>query len=656
MCGISGIISLNESPVNIKTMVAMNNLVKHRGPDGEGYLLAGKKQGNWRLAEARDASVLDHAKAAEWTAALAHRRLAIIDLTPAGCQPMASADRKLWIVYNGEVYNYLELRQELEAKGYKIRSNTDTEIILTAYQEWGVDCLQRFNGMWSFAILDLNQNILFCARDRVGVKPFYYYCTGSCFLFGSEIKQILAHPDVIRTTNKGVLFDYLVHGYLDHSDQTFYQGIKQLPGGHYLSVPLCSDKNWQPQPIRYWDINLNHKITGWSDQQYADRFLELFEDSIRLRLRSDVPVGSCLSGGLDSSGIVCVMNNLLRKENKEDIQQTFSSCFEDQKYDERRYIDQVAAATKIASHYTFPKGERLVDELDKVLWHQDEPFGSTSIYAQWNVFRLARENGVTVMLDGQGADEILAGYHSYYGAYYASLVRQGKWLRLFNELTSYYRRYQSWPGQKSTFYSAFLSGRMKQQLYLKRAAATKWLTQEFQEEGVKTSPYSQYLKIVDELHQKKGGTYLDWNLYEMFFSTCLPALLHYEDRNAMAFSLEARVPFLDYRLVEFLFSLPDEQKIQQGWTKYIYRNAMRNILPEPIRLRPDKMGFVTPEENWIKNSIKPYCLELCQQVAEQDEVFDKSGLQGAFQGILSGQQGFSFLPWRWINTMLWKRI
>lgn len=653
MCGISGIISLNNVPITTTDIAGMNHAGKHRGPDGQGYLLAKINKDSWQLQEINESNILDSYQTSQWTVALGHSRLAILDLTPAGHQPMSSADKKLWIVHNGEIYNYLELRQELELKGYKFSSHTDTEVILAAYWAWGIDCLSRFNGMWSFAILDLNQNKLFCARDRAGIKPFYYYYDGTCFLFASELKQIMVHPKVQKKINNGVLYDYLVYGYSDHSEQTFYQSINQLRGAHYLVVPLTQDSHQLPAPIRYWNIDLGNKITGWSDQQYADRFLELFEDSIRLHLRSDVPVGSCLSGGLDSSGIVCMVNKILRAEGKEAMQNTVSSCFEDKKYDERQFIDQITKFTEVTPHCTFPSGDKLIGEIDQVLYHQDEPFGSTSIYAQWNVFRLAKETGLTVMLDGQGADEILAGYHSYYKDYFISLARQGKLVRLLKEASSYYGMYRSLAYIRNAFFTLLLPKCLKHWRQQKSVVPAKWLSKEFREVGAKMSPYNKFLKTVDESHNLKSGSYLDQKLYEMFFTTCLPALLHYEDRNSMAFSIESRVPFLDYRLVEFMFALPDEQKIKNGWTKYVYRNAMRNILPEAVRLRQDKMGFVTPEEPWIRNTIRQDCLNIIKQVPDNDPIFNKAGLNKSFNEIFRQKQGFGFLPWRWINTILW---
>lgn len=644
MCGICGIVSLDNKPIEVSVIKNMADTVRHRGPDGEGFLFARNQSGNWQTTQ--------EIKNGAWQVALGHRRLSIIDLSDAGCQPMSYHNKQYWIIHNGEIYNYVELRAELESTGYKFNSHTDTEVILAAYDKWGKDCLKYFNGMWSFAILDTKNNQLFCARDRAGVKPFYYFFDGKHFLFSSEIKQLFCHPAVKKAINDGVLYDYLIYSLIDHSDQTFYQNIKQLRAAHYMTVPLDNNKSWSPQPVRYWDIDLSKKTVGWTDQQYTDHFNEIFENSIKLRLRSDVPIGSCLSGGLDSSGIVSIVNKLLRRQGKSEIQKTFSSCFEDTRYDERKYIEKVIKYTQVTPHYVFPSGERLFQELDKLIWHQDEPFGSTSIYAQWNVFRLAKENGVTVMLDGQGGDEILAGYPTYAGVYFINLLTQGKFFRLANEMSRYYSllRYSSDKIMQQLLSSSTSKGLFRL-FNIKTNRKPSWLNQEFWQKGKELSPYEQRIT-----NNKQETTMLDKKLYEMFVDTNLSALLHYEDRNSMAFSVESRVPFLDYNLVEFMFSTPADQKIRNGWTKYVYRRAMKGLIPEEVRLRRDKMGFVTPEEVWMKNTMRPQFEQIISQVSDNDPVFTASALKESFQSVAGGSKPFNFTPWRWMNTIIWRNL
>lgn len=653
MCGISGIINVDGSPVDTGLLRRMNDAVSHRGPDGAGFWLGSPTGGRFFSEESlalREGVGNNTPTFQDSNIGLGHRRLAIIDLTDAGLQPMCTGDERLWIVYNGEVYNYIELRKELESLGHSFRSRTDTEVILASYREWGSDCLSRFNGMWAFAILDLEKGAIFVARDRMGIKPLYYHFDGKSFLFASEIKQFFS-GGISTDIDYGVLYDYLAHGLVDHSERSFYKGIKQLRGGECLWIPLRVESGWTPEPVRYWDIDTSEKNTGWTDDEYRDSFFELFEDSVKLRLRSDVPIGSCLSGGLDSSGIVCMVNSMLKKKGSTGLQKTFSSCFDDTRYDERRYIEEVVKATKVDAHYVFPTCKGLLEEVEKIMHHQDEPFASTSIYAQWNVFRLARDKGVTVMLDGQGADEILAGYHGYYGSFLATQLMKGHFINFLTELSAY-RRLHGYTLIESvrSVLSALPEGRLKVSLLKRYAGRVKWLKREFAEEGAMLSPYYEHLKK----EGAKGGSIFDRKLYEMLFSTNLPALLRYEDRNSMAFSIEARLPFLDYRIVEFMFKTTDNQKIRNGCTKYLCREALKPLLPEAVAVRTDKMGFVTPEEEWIRSDLRLFFTDTLGSVRVSDNVFDKSRLEGSFAEMLSGRKSLGFTPWRWVNIIRWR--
>lgn len=656
MCGIAGIIAFDGLVPDLCSIFRMTDTVQHRGPDGSGHILVRRLNSGWNVCEAREEHDLWNFDRKEFCAAFGHRRLSILDLSKAGLQPMPSEDGKLWIIHNGEIYNYLELKEALFSKGYRFRSETDTEVILASYREWGKECLARFNGMWAFAIIDLERGGIFCARDRMGVKPFYYYCDNKYFLFASEIKQLLSLPGIRRVPHYGVLFDYLVHGISDHGEETFHDGIRQMRGGHYLWVPMEPHDNWKPCPVKYWDLDLNNKISGLNDGQYAERFLELFQDSIRLRLRSDVPIGSCLSGGLDSSGIVCVINRILKAQGITGLQKTFSSCFNDIRFDERSYIQAVKEDTNTENYCVFPDENNLIKELDHLIWHQDEPFYSASVYAQWNVFRLAREHNITVMLDGQGADEILAGYHIYFGALLADLLKKGRIARFIREIGGYW---ETDACSVSILLHSVLAALIQEKgrlLFMKKFRVMPgWLNRDFALEGVKLSPYHAYLSEESGMHQNKETGSLSRKLYEMLFHTNLPSLLRYEDRNSMAFSVEARVPFLDYRLIEFMFALPNEQKIRNGTTKYVYRNAMQAILPDRIRMRKDKMGFVTPEEIWMKNALGSFVQDAIADLPDNDEVFNKEGLKAAFAEKSGEGKTYDFMPWRWLNTIKWRR-
>ena len=412
MCGFVGIYSFNGvfRPPLIQKMV---DVLWHRGQDDEGFLAANSKLGEAILLtrkgnKIRERSLEEFNRPANLF--LGHRRLSIIDLSLAGHQPMSNEDGSIWIIHNGEIYNYLEIQRELEPLEHRFQSRTDTEVILHAYEEWEIDCLRRFNGMWAFAIVDLKKKRIFCSRDRAGVKPFYYLYDGKRFCFASEIKALLEMDHFSVEPNEQIIADYLFSGLLDHTRETFFKNIYQLRPGEYILVE--ADKLTINS---YWDIEAK-EIRFARDRDYVERFYELLQDSIRLRLRTDVPIGTCLSGGLDSSSIVCLANRLMFDGQSIDPrlvgerQKTFSSCFEDPSYDERKFIELVIDQTGAEKNYVFPKAEDLFNELPKLIWHQEEPFGSTSIFAQWNVMQLVKERGVTVLLDGQGGDELLAGY------------------------------------------------------------------------------------------------------------------------------------------------------------------------------------------------------------------------------------------------------
>ena len=646
MCGIAGIVSFS-APINANLLLKMTELISYRGPDGEGFLLC---ENDRKLSSLYTEEEKEGWRNKEISFGLGHRRLAILDLSQAGRQPMSTPDGQLWIVHNGEIYNYIEIRSELETKGYRFSTHTDTEIILYAYREWGTDCLGRFNGMWAFAILDLRKGILFCSRDRAGVKPFYYFFNEKVFAFSSEIKQLLLLPWIKPEVNPGVLYDYLFYGIQEHSEQTFFENINSLPGGHFIQIPLKGTSNNLDMKI-YWDPELEQREMG-DDEEYAGKLLDLLKDSIRLRLRSDVRVGSCLSGGLDSSGIVCLLDSERQGSGSSNKQLTFSSCFEDPRWDERKYIFDVIKKTGVEARYVFPSAEELTGILNKLTYHQDGPFGSTSIFAQWKVFESARKNGVTVMLDGQGADELLAGYYPYLPSFWWGLLREGKWFSLLNELI--WITCRNPVKVKETLIEAakaFVYQRMR-----KNSAdnnQVSWTKPDFLQIGAEKSPYKKYLNKRGLLKKQKGGGELNWKLYESFRFTSLPALLRYEDRNSMAFSVEARLPFLDYRIVEFLLGLPPEQKIQRGMTKAVYRRAMKSVLPTSVLSRTDKMGFVTPEEIWIKNALKDIMDETFKSVHDDDQYFSRQGLLDLYYLVLKGEKGFSFLPWRLFNSIIW---
>jgi asparagine synthase (glutamine-hydrolysing) len=598
MCGIAGQYCLDGRAPDTTLLAAMSERLTHRGPDGEGTRICG-------------------------STGLVHRRLAIIDLTDEGLQPMTNEDGTLWLVFNGEIYNYVELREELVNAGHHFHSHSDTEVILHAYEEWGNECLARFNGMWAFALWDDRQMQLFCARDRLGIKPFYYTLAGGSFLFASEIKALLAHPDAGKHPDDRTLGTYLAWGVLDHSSRTMFDGIFQLEPAHAMVVTSAGPE----QPFRYWDVTVNPAIrSDINDEEGASRLFAVLRDATRIHLRSDVAVGTCLSGGIDSSTLTVLINDLIRDEAPASVgarQKTFSAVFTDKRFDESRYIDEIVAATGVDAHRVEPSPEKLWDDIDRLVYIQDEPFGSLSIYAQYCVMRLARED-VKVVLDGQGADELLGGYLAYQGSYISTLLRSFRWLTAIREITG------SLVHHGGFFHSAArqLRERKKRRSLLKCTAET----------------ISRY-----------NGT-LDNVLYRELMSTNLPSLLHYEDRNAMAFSIESRVPFLDYRFVEYVASLSLNQKIRSGVTKIALRNAIRGIVPESIRCRGDKMGFVTPEEVWMREDLRPFVLDVISSDAFQARPYwDADAVIQNYLAFLRGKSDYSPEIWRIVCAELWLR-
>jgi len=645
MCGIVGIHHLTHSRVNVTGLKLMTEMLRHRGPDDEGFLLVNMNTG--KVLQSRASKELNlFGETNHPDLGMGHKRLSIIDLSEAGHQPMCNEDGTVWIVYNGEVYNYREIRKELENLGHRLKSQTDTEVILHAYEEWGTECLGRFNGMWAFALVDIKEKRIFCSRDRAGVKPFYYLFDGKQFCFASEIKALLRMDNMTIEPNKQIIADYLFSGLLDHTKETFFRNIYQLLPGEYL---LFEGDRLKIQS--YWDIEAKEDRFPREDN-YAERFYELFEDSIRLRLRSDVPVGTCLSGGLDSSSIVCLANDLMFNGQTIDArlvgerQKTFSSCFENPDYDERYFIEKVIKKTGAEKNYIFPQVEHLFKDLFRLIWHQEEPFGSTSIYAQWSVMKLAKDRGVTVLLDGQGGDELLAGYSPSFYFLISETLKKIDFIRLMKEINGFRKNPKSIPDQFITkMIAALLPNSIKPILWRVTQRRMNWVEDGFQNKYLRHFPKP--LKFKHDLNNY---------LYHIFRTMILPGLLHYEDRNSMAFSLETRLPFLDYRLVEYAFSLPSDQKIKDGVTKVVLRNAMKGILPEEIRNRMDKMGFVTPEDIWIKTILKNQIYDILSSKSFAERgFFNVNKIKKAFEEYCQGKLNIGFLIWRWVNLELWLR-
>jgi|MucameStandDraft_1065616.scaffolds.fasta_scaffold10908_1 asparagine synthase (glutamine-hydrolysing) len=591
MCGIAGIVS-NKKKDNLENMInGMLETIVHRGPDGSGKKFFDDK------------------------VALGHRRLAIIDLSEKGLQPM-EWNKRYWITFNGEIYNYKELREQLiKEKNFSFESETDTEVILAAFAAWGEKCVNYFNGMWSFVIFDRNNQKMFCSRDRYGVKPFYYSMVDDYFVFGSEIKEILKISKGLIKANQKNLEAFLVNGLLDTNNETMFEGIFQLEGG----CNLWLDNKTLNYKIERWHHIEKIKSNSFGKKKNCEIFRKKLFLAIRLRLRSDVPIGSCLSGGLDSSAIVCIANSILKEEKDNVEQYTITSCFTDEKYDEQKYADAVTEKTGTISYKIYPDIDKFFKEIDKIVWHMDEPFISMSMFAQWNIFREAKRKGLKVMLDGQGADEQLAGYTSFYNALFYDLLKKGKVKRLFREIKGF-KRIRAESEKMSTVERVFsLIARFMIPGSLLYKIRLRYNDKKTELPFAKRMYFNDVImsknKLCDGKNQQR---FVYGNMY-----TGMRALLHYEDRDSMAHSIEARVPFLDADLSEFIYSIPLEEKIEDGKTKDILREALKDVLPESIYRRYSKLGFVTPQDAWINENKEFFYSELEKGCERLKTLIDK---------------------------------
>ena len=595
MCGISLIINSSNQPVAQQQIQCMNNKVMHRGPDGEGYYFG-------------------------HNFAMGHRRLSIIDLSDAGLQPMQYADD--WIIFNGMIYNYVELKKELLALGYKFQSQTDTEVLLIACQHWGYEAFNKLNGMWALAWYKASSNEMVLCRDRYGIKPLYYTTTNDLFAAGSEIKQFTCLPGFTSVLNKTVAINFLIKGWLNYSDETFFEGVKELRGGHYMVYNLNSHQH----AIHKW-YNLP-AVTTPANIKIGDaieRVRELFADSMRIRMRADVRVGSCLSGGVDSTAMVSHIH--AHKLASKDFA-TVTSCYSDTEYDEQMYSDEVIRMTGFPGIKVFPNLNNLFNngEFDAMVYNQDQPFSSASHYSEFQVFKTARNNKLTVMLDGQGADEYLCGYNEFFATHVQQLLRKGKIIEAWRNL-------QSKAAHQGAGVFSVLKAFYKSVYWYPLISYSKRLL------GKSNFPWlnPSWKKLADAYQNDFKRTNIrDLSLQQMLYSS-LPIQLHSEDRNSMMFSIESRLPFLDHRLVELVISLPDTYKIKRGFSKYVLREAIREM-PEIIKKRTHKMGFAAPDEPWLRENQHKIRKEL-KDAIENNDIFSNTLLE-RFDRFIEGKIGY----------------
>jgi asparagine synthase (glutamine-hydrolysing) len=603
----------------------MLTCIAHRGPDDFGQMQSG-------------------------SLAMGMRRLSILDPTPAGHQPMTSSDGRFTIVHNGEIYNFLELADELEALGHSFRTGTDTEVILSAYASWGPECVERFNGIWALAIWDHNEESLFLSRDRVGVKPLFLARRGSHIAFASEIKALRKVPWVSDEVRPDVIRRYLLEGKHDRGTDTFFRDVESFPPAHWM---LLSRDNTRTK--RYWQppaLSTDSSIAPQrGDRDLVDAFRALFIDAVALQLRSDVPLGSCLSGGLDSSSIVCTAAALRRgdlaasyaghhRERAANPQLAFFAEFREAGIDERPYVDAVVAESGVILRTTSPDAAAFLESLRGVLAAQDEPFGSLSILAQYHVMRIARDAGVKVLLDGQGADELLAGYANYRGIRMAGALRSQD-LRVIAEAGAAVVSGRA--PRRSTLGYAVIGARPLPAQLIRGSMPVAWL-------GARTRELRRR-----EAAEGGDGTLLVRKLWADLAHDNLPMLLRYEDRNSMAFGIEARVPFLDHRLIEASLALPDRLKIDRhGRQKAVLRRAMKGIVPDVILNRRDKVAFQPPQDKWLRQTEERWRRISIQSRAEEYGMLANGAVSAAIDAFMAGSSSSNVL-WRVVNLELWLR-
>lgn len=603
MCGITGIINTSLIPVSSEEISTCNNLITHRGPDDEGYFF-----GN--------------------NFAFGHRRLSIIDLTNDGHQPMEYQDRYV-ITYNGEVYNYREIKEELQMNGYLFYSRTDTEVILASYDKWGEECVHHFNGMWAFAIYDKVKNTIFCSRDRFGIKPFYYMEVEGKFIFGSEIKQLLLFSS--KKANFSILLDFLVTGIHEHTHETFFQNIYKLQPSHNLIYDLTTHK-YHIQ--RYYTIGLNKLIESECFDAVVSQYEDALKRAIRYRLHSDVKVGACLSGGLDSSTIATLAS--LEYHNKSQTQFTAIHAKSIEKEtDESEYAKIVASNANLDLHITEPSIDDFKAYLDDVIYTQEEPFGGLSIFMQYFVMLKAKELGCKVMLDGQGGDETLLGYEKYYPAIYWQLLKQEGFISSLKEIFLSHKNNPKMTFKTMAYYiiGSFLTP-LRQYIYWQRA-------------GFVHSSFKKNFLFLKQFSKSYHDIFM-LQKYEIEH-TNLPMLLRYEDKNSMCHSVETRLPFIDYKTLEIALSMNAHYKIAYGWTKYILRVIGSHFLPQKIAWRKNKLGFNAPDTKWmayITSSLK-------QEVSNSDilmHLCDKEQLLAKIDTLDNA------IKWRLYNIAVWERL
>lgn len=658
MCGVTAIIAPDPtvSPVDL---IGMTHKVMHRGPDDGGYVFFDQSEGRVPYffsdtSGALSAGVIfnNTPSEARFRVGLGHRRLSIIDLSSAGRQPMATPDKRYWVTYNGEIYNHAELREELERLGAEFHSHSDTEVLLTAYAMWGKECLKRFNGMFAFVLYDRIERRVFAARDRYGVKPLYHWRSPQGVLhFASELKQFTTLPGWQAQLNRARAYDFLAWGLTDHTRETCFQNVYQIPPGHYLSFQekeLAKYPNsWQATPREHSWYQLQPACPPNSFDDAADILREKLISAISYRLRSDVRIGANLSGGLDSSTIVCLIDEMNRKTSIGEPFYCVSIGSKYSQFDERQFINLVLDRVHAQRLFLEIRFEDLLQDIDQLIWHQEEPFASTSIFADWCVYRKAADAGIKVMLGGQGADEQLAGYPEYMGHFYRSWLSNGAILEVLRDLHAAHKnRGAKWSFLLVRLADALLPQVLRQRLRRLHDVPSSnpfWLNPQML--GIR--PHDSF-----ETYGFRSTSVREASRAQLE-RTNLPMQLKWEDRDSMAHSVESRAPYLDVDLVEYLYGIQDSFRYYLGESKRILRHAMRGRVPDPVLDRRDKMGFVTPESVWVQGQGGQFFLDQICAAADICGGIIRPDAIKYFGEMIEGRRRYSHSLWRAISFGMW---
>ena len=623
MCGIAGIVSQHMGRIQQAELQTMGEAIRHRGPDDEGLYLG------------------DHV-------GLAHRRLSIIDLVT-GHQPMTNEDSSIWIVFNGEIYNYLELRLELMSKGHRFKTASDTEVLVHLYEEYGPDFLLKLNGMFAFALYDQARDRLMAARDHFGIKPYYYAMNKDEFIFASEIKAIVAIRPEYRVPDTQALYDYITFQFCLH-DKTFFRGIKKLLPGHYLLLESVSTA--PSLHIRqYWDLDFSLD-TYHTEDYFVDRLMTLLQDSIRLQLRSDVPLGCHLSGGIDSSTVTCLAASLLNSQIK-----TFTGAFDyGPDYDESEYAREVSAFAGTEYHEIRPTAADFAASISDIIYQMDEPAAGPGVFPQYFLSKLARQH-VKVVLGGSGGDEMFGGYARYLVAYLEQCIKgailesqeEGKFVVTLDSIIPNLPMLQDYVPMLKSFWLSGLFEDMDRRYFhlINRGPSNEQLySGDLLSVGRDYDVFASFQAIFNGPFTK---SYINKMSY-FDIKTLLPALLHVEDRTSMSFGLESRVPLLDRRIAELIASIPPTTRWKGSKSKHIFKRAVENLIPEKVVARKDKKGFPVPLSEWLADDLKDFVRDvLFSSNAKQRGIYNVHDLES----FIASEQKFGRETWGLLCMELW---